>query len=292
LAAAGCRTANWRDSLEELESDPIRRAALGPLAAAATLRTAAILLDQYQGALADALGTVSADLAAGRMGQAIGRLDTLLARAGAGNHLVAPFRVVLAGAPNVGKSSLMNKIMGYDRAIVLPTPGTTRDSISAQTAIDGWPVELIDTAGLRDASDPLEQEGVARTRHALAAADLVVWVVDGGRCRSGEDREVASVHPDALWVYNKSDVAATAPRPPGIWTSALTGDGVDALLAAVASRLVPNPPAPGEAVPFAEDQIAVLVECRAAVERGDAPAATKQLAALVAAGNPTSIARP
>ena len=95
-----------------------------------------------------------------------------------GLHLTTPWRVVLAGAPNVGKSSLMNAIAGYQRAIVSPTPGTTRDVVTVTTAIDGWPVQLADTAGLRETQDELESAGVALADAAIGEADLVIVVSD------------------------------------------------------------------------------------------------------------------
>ena len=88
------------------------------------------------------------------------------------------WRVVIAGPPNVGKSSLINAMAGYERAIVSPLPGTTRDVVTLTTAIDGWPVQLADTAGLRASDDELESAGVKLAGAALAAADLVILVCD------------------------------------------------------------------------------------------------------------------
>ena len=86
-----------------------------------------------------------------------------------GRHLLTPFDVVLAGPANVGKSSLINALVGYNRAIVYDAPGTTRDVITAETAIDGWPVTLSDTAGLRDSDDPLEMAGVQTAQCAAVS---------------------------------------------------------------------------------------------------------------------------
>ncbi len=85
---------------------------------------------------------------------------------------------MLAGRINVGKSSLLNALAGYARAIVHPAPGTTRDAVAITAAIDGWPVELCDTAGLRAAGDAVERAGIDRARERLAAADLVILVTD------------------------------------------------------------------------------------------------------------------
>ena len=149
---------------------------------------------------------------------------------------------------------------GYQRSVVSPTPGTTRDVVTTTVAFDGWPVELADTAGLRDAAG-LEADGVERAKAVLASADLVVWVLDD----SVED--LTSTYPDPataalvrrpatreLLVRNKADRAvphhqSDLPFVPAV--SALTGDGVPGLAAAVVTRLVPDPPPPGAAVPCA-----------------------------------------
>ena len=105
-------------------------------------------------------------------------LEALAARWHVGRHVVEPFRVVIAGAPNVGKSSLANAIAGYQRTIVSPTPGTTRDLVSTALAVEGWPIVLTDTAGLRLAGEDLEGRGIEQARAALAGADVVLWVLD------------------------------------------------------------------------------------------------------------------
>ena len=107
------------------------------------------------------------------------RLDRLLATADQGRVLRHGLRTVIYGAPNVGKSSLLNLLLGYDRAIVSEVPGTTRDTIEEIINIRGIPVRLIDTAGARESSDLVESEGIRRTQHQVEQADLVIQVVDG-----------------------------------------------------------------------------------------------------------------
>src|SRR5262249_37997160 len=114
------------------------------------------------------------------------RLDKLLATADQGRILRHGLRTVIYGAPNVGKSSLLNLLLGYERAIVTDTPGTTRDTIEEVINIRGIPVRLIDTAGARESSDLVETEGVRRTYHEVENADLIIQVVDSSQPRSGQ----------------------------------------------------------------------------------------------------------
>jgi tRNA modification GTPase len=109
------------------------------------------------------------------------RLDRLLATADQGRVLRHGLRTVIYGAPNVGKSSLLNLLLGYDRAIVSEVPGTTRDTIEEVINVRGIPVRLIDTAGARESSDLVESEGIRRTQQQVEQADLVIQVVDGSR---------------------------------------------------------------------------------------------------------------
>ena len=230
--------------------------ALEPLTRATTTRTASILLDQYHGAYIRAIESIRANWPNSRE-----QLARLVALAPLGRHLVEPWKVVIAGPPNVGKSSLINALAGYQRSIVAPIAGTTRDVVTVRVAFDGWPVELSDTAGLRDATESLEAAGIARARAQLASADLIVWVVDLS--------EPAPVPPDLtphLIVGNKSDLA---PVPPGLLpVSAVTGTGIADLIAAVVAQLVPISPEPGEAVPYTPE-LANQVE--QALARGQPP---------------------
>jgi tRNA modification GTPase len=166
---------------------------------------------------------------------------------------------VIAGRPNVGKSSLVNALVGYQRAIVFDQPGTTRDVVAVSTAIDGWPVELADTAGLRQAGDALEAEGIQLAENEIAAADLVLLVFDASQPLQSEDTSLLGKWPDALLVLNKSDLPAAGEHPTGaVQTSALRREGIDTLLKAISRRLVPDPPPPGIAVPFTQRQVGML----------------------------------
>ena len=205
-----------------------RELALRLLPFAPTERTAQILLDQYNGA-------------ANRQ-QATQELAAL------GKHLVEPFRVVLAGASNAGKSSLLNAILGFQRSLVHSQPGTTRDVVSGQTALDGFPVTFFDTAGFRETGGDLERQGIDRSLRSLADADLIVWVID----LTVEEslRPECPTESNVLICYNKIDLVSQTAADLVISVSALTGEGIETLLNAVIDRLVPHPPQQGEAVPL------------------------------------------
>jgi tRNA modification GTPase len=273
LAEYGCGEIDWQAWVAAYETSPVRVAARIALAHARTERTAAILLDQYAGALEAELQNIDAAVGAGQAGEAAARIDRLLALGPLGLHLTEPWRVVLAGRPNVGKSSLINALAGFRRAIVSHEPGTTRDVVTVATAMEGWPVELADTAGLREASEELESAGIELARGRVAAADLVLLVCDLSLPWSSADDELHRALQNGLLVHNKADLSGgpVDDRPPGLVTSALTGEGIAELVQAIALRLVPSPPAGGAAVPFRPEHLAALESARVAVISGQAP---------------------
>ena len=170
-------------------------------------------------------------------------LDDLAGTFAAGHLLRDGLRVTLAGRPNVGKSSLFNKLLAHERAIVTDIPGTTRDTITEGISINGVPVLLTDTAGLRESTDDVERIGVDRTRQAMADADLIVIVLDGSAELSNEDLDLLSQAQELRHVIarNKSDLPDFRPRSDpsisngvqSVDVSALTGSGVEALCAAI-----------------------------------------------------------
>jgi tRNA modification GTPase len=148
--------------------------------------------------------------------------------------------LAIVGRPNAGKSSLFNRLVERDRAIVTATPGTTRDLVTERISLDGIPLELVDTAGLRETAEEVEQLGIARTREALADAALVLVVLDATQSLNEEERLLLSAIEDrpALIVINKSDLDAAGAagavdevrsKLPALRTSALTGEGINAL---------------------------------------------------------------
>jgi tRNA modification GTPase len=160
------------------------------------------------------------------------------------------FTLAIIGRPNVGKSSLFNRLVERDRAIVTATPGTTRDLVTERISIEGVPVELIDTAGLRESSDEAESLGIAKSREAMAEADVVLLVLDATAPLHEEDEAaVAAFGPRPfVIVINKNDLVRTAHQLskqnsyPILETSALTGAGVPELRRAILSRLINEAP--------------------------------------------------
>jgi tRNA modification GTPase len=175
---------------------------------------------------------------AARLGALRAELAALIARARAGSMLRSGLHVVLAGLPNVGKSSLLNRLSGEDRAIVTEVAGTTRDVLREAIQIDGIPMHVIDTAGLRDTDDVVEKIGVERAWREIERADVVVQLLDARTGESEGDRAIASELPqgvERIVVENKCDLAGLEPgREAGaahvrLRLSAKTGAGIGLL---------------------------------------------------------------
>lgn len=170
--------------------------------------------------------------------------EALLATADAGRIYREGAGVAIIGRPNVGKSSLLNALLRENRAIVTPLAGTTRDLIEETVNIRGIPVRAIDTAGLREPADLVEQIGVERSRQQLAAADLVLFVIDGSEGLLSEDRAVLAelAGRRVILVANKRDLGDRLTDVPSglpvVRTIATTGEGIDALEEAIARALV------------------------------------------------------
>lgn len=250
------------------------------LARAPTLRVAEILLEQAQGALSREVAEI-VRLIGFDQRNAFACLDLLIERARIGLRLVGGWSVVLAGRPNVGKSRLLNTLAGYARSIVDPRPGTTRDVVTMRTAFDGWPVELADTAGLRDAEEALESAGIRLARERQAAADLTILVLDRSEPLTAFDWDYLVGLRGGLVVANKADLPAAwdvDELEDAVLVSAERGDGLDRLVEVAAKRLVEEPSGPGEGVPFRATHLRRLEEARGALKAGDARGALKVLA--------------
>lgn len=270
----------------EAESAAAAANAAGQLAGAVTRRTDAVygLLTDMAAHFAAALDYPDEDIEpfelegyASRLDRAIEALESLCATFERGRVLREGLRVSLIGRPNVGKSSLLNALLGYERAIVTDEPGTTRDTIEEKTVLGGVLLRLTDTAGLREAGGEVERLGVRRALQAAEGSDLVIAVFDGAEPLSERDEETLAVARRArraVAVVNKSDLHRrldTARLPDCfehvVSISARTGHGLDALAAAV-REMFPAPEAPaGEILTNARQADAVgraLVSLRAA----------------------------
>ena len=172
-----------------------------------------------------------------RMQRIAERLANLLATANEGRLLREGITLALCGAPNAGKSSLLNRLLGAERAIVNEAPGTTRDTIEEKASLGGYPFRVIDTAGLRETADAVEQEGVRRARHAAEQADLRIHLVDASLL-SDAATIPAPLFDDEILVYNKRDLLADrATLPGGIVISCRTGEGIDSLIQTIISKV-------------------------------------------------------
>lgn len=253
--------------------DELQREARRTLAGCLTPRTAAVALDQLRGAMAvwveRWLGVLSAAptaLSDGSPRQLREEAAAILGYQSVGLHLTQPYRIVLTGPPNVGKSTLMNLLVGYDRSIIDDQAGTTRDVLHADTVIEGLPVRLSDTAGVRVSDEQIERAGMARAVAAAADADLILVVTSPDHdpldsFLAGEGPAAAHLPAaDCLWVHNKIDrLRPPAQPPPGsIGTQGLTGEGIATLWQAIADRLAPNWPSAGQPVPMTARQVQLL----------------------------------
>lgn len=192
---------------------------------------AKVFLHQSQGFLRHELELLRRDIADG-VHEASARLAQLLATCQFGMALVTPPHIVIAGAPNVGKSTLLNRLLGRERALVDPLPGTTRDVISEPVLIQGMRFRISDTAGIRASDDTIERLGISRSEHAIQQADVTIWLCCADD--APQDKPPACP-PDAIIVVNKIDISARhidAYRrffPHMVPVSALSGEGIDNL---------------------------------------------------------------
>jgi tRNA modification GTPase len=174
---------------------------------------------------------------------AIARVDAMINRARRGRVLRDGLRVAIVGRPNVGKSSLMNALLGNDRAIVTAIAGTTRDIIDEKVSMDGVPVRLIDTAGIREASDEAEQIGVDRARDAIKGADVVCLVLDGSVRLTNEDEALLQQTSGStrIVLLNKCDLPQECEyKQDAIRVSAKTGEGLTELQQGILTLAAPE----------------------------------------------------
>jgi tRNA modification GTPase len=179
-------------------------------------------------------GPVSPERIASRLEDVAGQIDRLLATSAGGERLREGALLVLAGPPNAGKSSLFNALLGADRALVTELPGTTRDAIEAHTDFLGWPIRLVDTAGLGEARDRIDHLGMQMSHRYIGSADLVLLCHEAA---IGAPVDAAPYGPPdrVLEIRTKSDLAR--PQGSGIPASAVTGEGLEAVRRAAAERV-------------------------------------------------------
>lgn len=258
------------------------------LAAAGGWRAAQIFSRQLAGAFAQDLVRVTRLLDAQQpapIREAASILDRLARSARVGLQLPRPWRVLLVGPVNAGKSSLVNVLAGYSRSLVSPLAGTTRDLLEVRLLLDGWEIDLIDTAGLREITDEMvadrvEQAGMAKTKSALGEADLVIEVQPASQRRLQPtciSTLSESAGPHRLTVWSKADLSAESSRPSEVsaanevLTSALTGEGIEQLAQRIIEILVPETK-PGDdclayGVPLTDEQLKQVVGLQLRLER-------------------------
>ena len=244
------------------------------LSQATTNRTAEILLQQLT-ILPQTIDNIASEIRAGDFESANKRIESILVWADFGIQLTQPRAVVFCGQPNVGKSSLVNAIVGFQRAIVNEVAGTTRDVVSQSTAIAGWPIELRDTAGLRESENVIESIGVEKARVEIAAADLRICVFDVSRSWGKNDQELLDSIDPSLVVFNKSDMADESEIgiraneiPNAVVTSVESGSGIETLIEQIGIRLASELPDNGQAIPVSDEQVAKLTASSAILKDG------------------------
>lgn len=213
------------------------------------------------------------------------RLASILRTAKQGNLLREGARAVLLGRPNVGKSSLMNALAEEEVALVTEIPGTTRDALRRELTIEGIPLHLVDTAGLRDSEDPVERLGVERTWNEIRKADLLIQVEDASQSAAAVDAELERALPQdikKIRIFNKIDLfggvgkTETKDGEQQIWTSAKTGEGLSLLRTALLHAIGWES---GDETPYMarERHLAALAEAEAALGRAQPLAGSLEL---------------
>ncbi len=259
LTKRGMQKCSWSDFHQTVQ--PVGTVdCLQELSKATTIRTAAILLDQFHGAFRQAKTEILELLGRNEKTKARQRLRELAKWIPLGLHLTSSWKVAIAGAPNVGKSSLINRLAGYHRCVVSSTPGTTRDVVTTSIVIDGWPIELIDTAGMRAEAELLEKEGIDLAMTAIKEADLCLWLVDGSSTPDFPSEE----SPRIQIVINKTDLPYAwdfSSYPEAILISAETGSGLDELCDKISQILIPETPPAKTAIPYTVKMCESLTHC-------------------------------
>ena len=265
LSRCGAKQRNGAATDIDQPADAFRTEIQTLMEQASTERVALLLLKQWS-LFPAAVQRLEQNIDAAQLQKSI---EEMLALADFGLNLHRARSIVFCGRPNAGKSSLMNQLLGYGRAIVNAMPGTTRDIVSETSAIEGWPVEFSDTAGLRTADGEIEKIGIARAMEKIEMADLIVGVLDPTATTDRSDEALTELHvaPHVVAI-NKSDLASAQhmdllsdiitqkwPATKIVRTSAETGNGIDQLLEVMATVLCPALPEENMPFPTTENQL-------------------------------------
>lgn len=199
-------------------------------------------------------------------------LDQMLLRAPVGIGMLKAARVVLAGPPNAGKSTLFNLLYGSQRVLTSEQPGTTRDLIEGEVCFGGFPVQLVDGAGLRDSSEEIEREGIRRMKKAMEQADLVVYLVPPGQLELHPGQHGTPVD-RTLVVHSRRDEDQATEAVGRFAISSITGEGIDALQEGILEQLYGRDrDLAGLRCPFFPAHVDLLVDIRSVVNSGGDPA--------------------
>lgn len=260
LENAGFEPDNRRGFGDSPEESAIDFQAIEDLQRAVSIETASLLMDQSRGVLSKAVRTVIALINEGATKKATDFIIELNRWAELGTHLIEPWKIVLAGPPNSGKSSLLNAILGYQRAIVHEQAGTTRDLLTEHTSIGGWPVVIVDSAGVRETVDQIEGAGIAASFVAVGSADCLLLLVSPELGWQAEhDSILSSYRGDrVIVVETKSDLGSVkglSVNYPSIATSVAEPKSIERLLGEVERTLVPHIPTSGTAIPFRREHV-------------------------------------
>ncbi|WP_417392673.1 GTPase [Gimesia sp.] len=284
LEAQGCPRNSWEQLVKSTRTE-LDFELQDRLTAATTFRTAEILLRQSEGVLKSAFEALlpAADQPFD-LDHYQSQIQNLLDWEQFGLHLTTPWRVVLAGRPNVGKSSLINAILGYERSIVFNEAGTTRDVLTATTALEGWPIQFSDTAGIREQADVLESTGIRRAEQMMHSADCNLILIDVSQPEQSDDLRLLSQWPASIIVAHKSDLPQSWEQPlphAAISVSSITKSGIDTLLERLMKKLIPAVPEKSTPVPVTPRQIRILHQAAEALKESDQSVYTRLIHQLL-----------
>ncbi|HAH47521.1 GTPase [Gimesia sp.] len=284
LEARGCPRNSWEQLVKSTKTE-LDFELQDRLTAATTFRTAEILLRQSEGVLKSAFEALLpvADQPFD-LDYYQSQIQNLLDWEQFGLHLTSPWCVVLAGRPNVGKSSLINAILGYERSIVFNEAGTTRDVLTATTALEGWPIQFSDTAGIREQADVLESTGIRRAEQMMRSADCNLILIDVSQPEQAHDLRLVSQWPESIIVAHKSDLPQSWKQPlphAAISVSSITKSGIDTLLEQLMKKLIPAVPEKNTPVPVTPRQIRILQQAAEALKESNQSVYTRLIHQLL-----------